>query len=426
MSKLTPILVATSLGAACLGADAPKPRAILLAVTSHDRLGDTGRSTGAYLSEVSHAYYVFTKAGYRVDFVSPKGGRVPLDGLKDQDADNQTFLADSTAQKGMNASLKASTVKPEGYAAIYYAGGHGVMWDFPEDSGLQALARGIYENGGAVGAVCHGPAGLVNLKLSDGSYLIKGHRIATFTNEEEAAVRLTQAVPFPLETRLAERGAVITKAPLFKPHVEQSGRLVTGQNPASAKGVAAALIKTLSIPEQTRSSAMNAITWPEAYLPGTTDNYASNEIIVKGLAATEVWKYLEDTRAWPKYYSNASEIRFRDGKGPQLRYGARFRFTTFGFPVEAEVTEFEAPTEGRPGRMAWHGWVEGDAEHRLDVHHAWLIEDLAGGRVRILTQETQNGKPARDLAVAKPNPMINAHQEWIEGLARAAAQKMTY
>ncbi|MFK0161914.1 SRPBCC domain-containing protein [Rhizobium sp. NPDC090279] len=169
---------------------------------------------------------------------------------------------------------------------------------------------------------------------------------------------------------------------------------------------------------------MSEIIWPEAYLPGRTDNYVSNEIIVADLSVADVWPHLDTTTTWPTYYGNASEIAFRDGTGPGLSKGARFRFTTFGFPVEAEVTEYEPPAAGKPARVAWHGWVEGDAETRLDVHHAWLLEDLPGGRVRILTQETQNGKPAKELAATKPNPMLNAHQEWIDGLAGAAARQM--
>jgi hypothetical protein len=172
--------------------------------------------------------------------------------------------------------------------------------------------------------------------------------------------------------------------------------------------------------ENEREFAMSDIIWPEAYLPGTTDNYVSNEITVAGLSAADVWRQLNDTTAWPTYYANASEIRFHDGSGPRLSAGARFRFTTFGFPVEAEVTEYEPPATGKPARVAWHGWVEGDAASRLDVHHAWLLEDLPGKRVRVLTQETQNGQPARELAATKPNPMLNAHQDWIDGMAGAA------
>ena len=167
---------------------------------------------------------------------------------------------------------------------------------------------------------------------------------------------------------------------------------------------------------------MSDIIWPAAYLPGTTDNYVSNEIIVPGLTAAQVWPQLNEPFRWPGYYGNAADIAFYDGAGPVLGPGVRFRFTTFGFPVEAEVVEYQPPVAGQPSRVAWHGWVEGDAEARLDVHHAWLFEDLPGGRVRILTQETQLGAPARQLAATRPNPMLNAHQEWIDGLAHSARQ----
>lgn len=166
----------------------------------------------------------------------------------------------------------------------------------------------------------------------------------------------------------------------------------------------------------------SAILWPQDYLPGTTDNFASNEIIVAGLSAQAVWDQLNDTRLWPTYYSNAEDIRFHDGSGPLLSLSARFRFTTFGFPVEAQVTEYVPPVAGQAARIAWHGWVEGDANSRLDVIHAWLFDDLPGNRVRILTQESQRGVPAQELARAVPNPMINGHQEWITGLAQAARE----
>lgn len=174
---------------------------------------------------------------------------------------------------------------------------------------------------------------------------------------------------------------------------------------------------------QPKGKFVDEIIWPEQFTPGMTDNYVSNEIVVRGLSAATVWHLLNDTSAWPTYYTNASEIRFHNRPGPELSAGARFRFTTFGFPVEAKVTEYDPPVAGRPARIAWHGWVEGDANHRLDVHHAWLFEDLSGNRVRILTQETQNGVPAQELARTRPNPMLNAHQDWIEGLARAAMQR---
>lgn len=165
---------------------------------------------------------------------------------------------------------------------------------------------------------------------------------------------------------------------------------------------------------------MHAINWPDAYTPGITDNFVSNEVILPNLTAQAVWPCLTDTAHWMSYYDNVSDIRFHDSDTSQLRAGSRFRFTTFSFPVEAEVTEFVPPEGGQPGRLAWRGWVEGDASSALDVLHAWLIENLPGGRVRILTQESQNGAPARQLATTLPNPMLNAHQAWLEGLARYA------
>lgn len=166
---------------------------------------------------------------------------------------------------------------------------------------------------------------------------------------------------------------------------------------------------------------MSDIIWPEGYVPGFADNYCSNEVIVTGITAEEVWPFLNIPSRWPAYYGNCADIRFHHGKGPELENGVRFFFSTFGFPVEAQVVEHIAPVRGQAARIAWHGWSgEMGAADRLDVHHAWLIEDLSGGRVRILTQETQNGAPAKELAKAVPNPMINGHQEWLDGLVAAA------
>ena len=162
---------------------------------------------------------------------------------------------------------------------------------------------------------------------------------------------------------------------------------------------------------------LNEIKWPEGYLPGTTDNFASNEIIVKGLTAKEVFDNLIDTSIWTSYYDNASDIHFHNTPGTVLAADTKFEFKTFGFPIEAEIVEFEAPEGNQPGRLAWHGWAEGDADHRLDVIHAWLIENLPEDRVRILTQESQKGKPAKDLFNTKPDIMNQGHQDWIKGLA---------
>ncbi len=165
---------------------------------------------------------------------------------------------------------------------------------------------------------------------------------------------------------------------------------------------------------------MSDIFWPSGFVPGFTDNYSSNEAIVTGLTVEELWPLLNTPHLWPTFYANSANTRFYDGKGPELENEVRFYFETFGFPVEAQVVEHVPPVVGQAARMAWHGWAGNTPEDRLDVHHAWLLEELSGGRVRILTQETQVGKPARALAQAKPNPMINGHQDWLDGMVAAA------
>lgn len=165
---------------------------------------------------------------------------------------------------------------------------------------------------------------------------------------------------------------------------------------------------------------MSDILWPEGYVPGFTDNYCSNEVIVTGLSVDDLWPLLNSPHLWPTYYANSANPRFHGDTGPELARNVRFYFETFGFPVEAEVVEHVPPVRGQPARIAWHGWAGTTPDDRLDVHHAWLIEELSGGRVRILTQETQVGEPARALARTRPNPMINGHQDWLDGMVAAA------
>ncbi len=145
-------------------------------------------------------------------------------------------------------------------------------------------------------------------------------------------------------------------------------------------------------------------------------------MIISGLNVNDVWPLLCQPLLWPEYYKKIPPMcAFMTTKVQNWKNGVRFYFSTFGFPVEAQVVEFVPPAEGKPARPAWHGWAgEKDTAQRLDVHHAWLLEDLSGHRVRILTQETQNGVPAKDLANTRPNPMLNGHQEWLDGLIRAA------
>ncbi|MER5193913.1 SRPBCC domain-containing protein [Streptomyces sp. NPDC002755] len=170
-------------------------------------------------------------------------------------------------------------------------------------------------------------------------------------------------------------------------------------------------------------TTQNAITWPEQYLPGTGDNFVSNEVIVRGLTAAKVWHFLIDTSTWEGYYDNVADISFPQGGGPRLKDGLAFSFGTFGFPpLDALVVEFRAPADGVPGRLSWTAGQDGTPEERLDVLHAWLVEDLPGGRVRILTQETQIGQPAAALAGERPNPMLNGHQAWLDGLVAVASK----
>ena len=221
-------------------------RSILIALTSHRALGDTGRETGFYVGEAAHPWKVFTDAGYTVDLVSVTGGTPPQDGIDADDPVQQEFLADERVAAQLADTRTPADVDPADYDAIFYAGGHGTMWDFPDDSRLAAVARDVYEAGGVVSAVCHGPAGLVNLTLSDGTPLVEGKRVSSFTNDEETAVGLTDVVPFLLQTRLEERGAKHSGGANFGAYVVRDGRLVTGQNPASAAGVAEAVLEALA------------------------------------------------------------------------------------------------------------------------------------------------------------------------------------
>jgi len=220
--------------------------AILFALTSHGRLGDTGRATGFFLPEAAEPWKVFRGAGYRVDLVSPRGGRPPMYGQDPGDPVQREFLEDPQIARALAATPRSDQVDPSGYAAIFYVGGHGTMWDFPQDAALAAAARRIYEAGGVVAAVCHGPAGLLPITLSDGRPLVEGRDLTSFTNEEEADQGLTDVVPFLLSDALEKLGARHHGKPAYQANVVVDGRLITGQNPASSTGVAEAVVAALS------------------------------------------------------------------------------------------------------------------------------------------------------------------------------------
>jgi putative intracellular protease/amidase len=228
------------------GEEGRQPAKVLVVLTSHDKLGDTGRKTGFYLSELTHALEVFEKAGLHIELASPKGGLPPMDGVDRTDASNRTFLESAAWMARLERTARLAEVDPTRYDAVYVPGGHGTMFDLPDDASLQALLASVFLRGGVVAAVCHGPAALVNVRLPDGRYLVAGKQVSAFTNEEEEAMKLTRAMPFLLESRLRERGGRFLHAPNFKPQVAVDARLVTGQNPASASAVAREVVRLLA------------------------------------------------------------------------------------------------------------------------------------------------------------------------------------
>jgi putative intracellular protease/amidase len=222
---------------------------ILIVLTSHDQLGDTGKKTGFWLEEFAAPYYLLKDAGASVTLASPKGGRPPLDPKSDL-PENQTeattrFRADAVAQAELAQSKRLAGVSADDFDAVFYPGGHGPMWDLPDNPASIALIESFVKADKPVAAVCHAPVALVNVHGKDGGYLIKGKRVTGFTNAEEEAVGLTAVVPFLLEDRLKERGGLYRKAASWAPHVEVDGKLVTGQNPASSQAAAEALLKLL-------------------------------------------------------------------------------------------------------------------------------------------------------------------------------------
>ena len=224
----------------------PMKDKVLFVVTSHEEKGNTGEKTGYFLSEVSHPWKVLTEAGYEIDFVSPKGGNPPVDGFDLTDEENKEFWENEYYHNKISNTMKPSDVKPEEYKAIFYAGGHGAVWDLPNNEDIAAIATKIYEKNGVVAAVCHGPAGLLNIKLSNGKYLIDGKKVNGFSNEEEEIVKLTNVVPFLLEDKLKSQGGVYEKSAPWEIHVTVDQRLITGQNPQSAKAVGEAIKVALS------------------------------------------------------------------------------------------------------------------------------------------------------------------------------------
>lgn len=222
---------------------------ILIVVTSHDKLGDTGERTGFWLEELAAPYYVFRDAGNSVTIASPRGGMPPVD-PKSNEPENETdatrrFKSDQAAQDDLAHSKRLHEVSVNDYDAVFFPGGHGPLWDLAQDTDAIALTEAFVRADKPVCAVCHAPAAIADVKGKDGDFLVMGKRVTGFTNSEEDAVGLTEVVPFLLEDRLKERGADFRHGDNWTPFVEVDGLLVTGQNPASSAPAAEALLKLL-------------------------------------------------------------------------------------------------------------------------------------------------------------------------------------
>jgi putative intracellular protease/amidase len=223
---------------------------ILMVLTSHDRLGNTGHKTGFWLEEFAAPYYILKDAGLEVTLASPKGGQPPLDPKSDDPASQteamRRFKSDREAQAALARTVKLSTVSPDDYDGVFYPGGHGPLWDLAEDRDSITLIEALYAAGKPVAAVCHGPAALRHAKAPDGSPLVRGKAVTGFADSEEAAVQLTQVVPFLVEDMLKENGGKYSKAADWQPHAVSDGNLVTGQNPASSEAAAKAFLEQLA------------------------------------------------------------------------------------------------------------------------------------------------------------------------------------
>ena len=224
---------------------------ILMVLTSHDRLGNTGKKTGFWLEEFAAPYYAFQDAGATITLASPHGGQPPLDPKSDtpdaQTKDTQRFKTDSAAQTALAHTLKLSEVAAADFDAVFYPGGHGPLWDLAEDASSIDLIEFMLAAGKPVALVCHAPGVLRDVKTLDGSPIVQGKAVTGFTNTEEQAAGLTEIVPFLVEDMLKQNGGHYSKVADWQPYVLKDGLLITGQNPASSEPAAKELLEQLSL-----------------------------------------------------------------------------------------------------------------------------------------------------------------------------------
>jgi putative intracellular protease/amidase len=220
---------------------------VLMILTSHDALGDTGKKTGFWLEEFAAPYYVLSDAGAKITLASPKGGQPPLDPMSDapeaQTDDTRRFKGDATARAELAATVKLASLDMNAFDAVFYPGGHGPLWDLAEDPVSIHLLEYFAAGGRPIAAVCHAPAIFRHTKVGNGKPLVSGRNVTGFTNTEEAAAGLTNVVPFLVQDMLVKNGGVYSKGADWASHVVVDGNLITGQNPASSKGAAEALLK---------------------------------------------------------------------------------------------------------------------------------------------------------------------------------------
>ena len=223
---------------------------ILMVLTSHAELGDTGKKTGFWLEEFAGPYYVLKDAGHDITLASPKGGQPPLDPKSDtpdaQTEATKRFKGDGDAQAQLSATEVLASIDSTMFDGVFYPGGHGPMWDLAEDADSRALIEETLAAGKPVALVCHAPAALKNVTTPEGAPLVRGRKVTGFTNGEEEAVKLTDVVPFLLEEMLKAKGGHYSKGPDFTPYVVTDGLLITGQNPPSSEPAAEALLAALA------------------------------------------------------------------------------------------------------------------------------------------------------------------------------------
>lgn len=222
---------------------------ILMVLTSHDQLGDTGKKTGFWLEEFAAPYYVFKDENAEITLASPKGGQPPLDpksdGLGSQTEEVKRFKQDNDAQAALSNTICLSEITPSDYDAVFYPGGHGPLWDLAEDVDSIALIEAMHQSGKPVAAVCHAPGVLRHTKNSDGSPLVDGKKVTGFSNSEEDRVKLSEIVPFLVENELKAKGGIYSSVDDWSPYAVTDGNLITGQNPASSESTAVALLEMI-------------------------------------------------------------------------------------------------------------------------------------------------------------------------------------